>query len=351
MLSRVAENLYWISRYVERAEGVARLLEDAYSIELETGAQGSGTGPLDSVLLMLKAQNAFARSRYAAQKAADGSFSRSLSESRESIVWFLTFNRGGGVSIRETIGYARENARATQETVSGEAWSQLNKLYLFLNSANAEKRFSASPSRYLSRIRRECLLFSALIDDTLPRAEAYHFLQLGRYLERVDMLSRALNVHCHADSAQITASASDGTEEALASTPWASLLRGTFAYESYLKQSRERIDPVGVVRYLLLEADFPRSMRFGIGRCLDSLRSIAGGTGYGAAAERHLGQLDSELRYMDVEDLFQRGIGSFLVGVQDTCSAAAHEVHLAYFRIESGIHRSPRQPHGTAGSV
>jgi len=332
MLSRVAENLYWISRYVERAEGVARLLEDAFSMELETGTQASGSGPLDNILLMFNAQSIFTQVRESSVQIRDGGFFRSIAEHREAIVRFLTFNRGHGLSIRETIAIARENARGSQERVSGEAWSQLNKLYLFLNSTRAEERFSASPARFLHRIRWECVLFAALLDDTLPRSEAYHFHQLGRYLERIDMLSRAINVHCHSENILVPLADFDDEERTFSATPWARLLRETSAYESYLKQSRERIDPIGVIRYLLLEADFPRSMRYGVGRCLDSLRAIAGGSGYGAPAERSLGQLDSELRYMDVNDLFQRGIGPFLITVQETCAVAGREVHRAYFR-------------------
>jgi uncharacterized alpha-E superfamily protein len=332
MLSRVAENLYWISRYVERAEGVARLLEDAYSMELETGSQTAGVGPLDNILEMLNAQSKIVQLQTTVDQPGDGRLTRSLGEHRETIVRFLTFDRDHGISIRETIAIARENARGTQERVSGEAWSQLNKLYLYLNSSRAQARFAASPARFLYRIRRECILFAALADDTLPRSEAYHFLQLGRYLERIDMLSRAINVHYHSENVSVPSADSDGEERTFSASQWARLLRETSAYESYLKQARERIDPVGVIRYLLLEADFPRSMRFGVGRCLDSLRAIAGGSGYGAPAERPLGQLDSELRYMDVDDLFQRGIGPFLIGVQDTCTTAGREVHRAYFR-------------------
>jgi uncharacterized alpha-E superfamily protein len=332
MLSRVAENLYWISRYVERAEGVARLLENAFSMELEIGSQAAGSGPLDNILQMFNSQAVFAQLRETSTQPTEDNFSRSGGEHRDAIVRFLTFDRGHGLSIRETVAIARENARGSQERVSGEAWSQLNKLYLYLNSQRAETRFAASPARFLYRIRRECVLFSALVDETLPRSEAYHFLQIGRYLERIDMLSRAINVHCHSENVLQPISDKNGDEITYSVTPWARLLRETSAYESYLKQARERIDPVGVIRYLLLEVDFPRSMRFGVGRCLDSLRAIAGGSGYGSPAERPLGQLDSELRYMDVNDLFQRGIGTFLIGVQDTCATVGREVHRAYFR-------------------
>ena len=97
-------------------------------------------------------------------------------------------------------------------------------------------------------------------------------------------------------------------------------------------EAREKIDAIGVVRYLLLETEFPRSMHFGVDRCMRSLRRISGGSGAGAEAERHLGRLDSDLRYMDVADLFRRGVGQFLLGVQETCAAVAREVDLAYFR-------------------
>jgi uncharacterized alpha-E superfamily protein len=330
MLSRVAENLYWIARYVERAEGLARLLEDAFSMELEAGTRTPGAvGPLDNVLLMLSAREAYRKAHpLPAGVEANGT---GHGDTRDAILRFLTFDRGGGVSIRETVAVARENARGTQEALSGEAWSQLNKLHLFLNSRQAEARFAASPVGYLDRIRRECLLFAALVDGTLPRTEGFHFIQVGRYLERVDVLSRVINVHCYATGAFLPAGGGSAAEVTFSAAHWASLLRGTSAYEGYLKQAGERIDPVGVVGYLLLEAEFPRSMRFAVARCLESLRCIAGG-GYGTDAERHLGKLDSELRYMDVDDLFHRGVDQFLVGVQDACAAVAKDVHTAYFR-------------------
>jgi uncharacterized alpha-E superfamily protein len=317
MLSRVAENLYWISRYVERAEGLARLLDDAFSLELEAGALADGQRPLEGVLTMLDGKAAF--EKYRPAPAGDPS----PADERDAVLHFLTFDRHESVSIRSFVARARENARGTQEALSGEAWSQLNKLYLYLTGDRAARRFRASPSRCLTRVRRECVLFAALIDGTLPRTEAFHFLQVGRYLERVDMLSRIMNVHCHA----VTAASADA---GYSTGHWTSLLRSTSAHEAYLTHARDHIDPVGVVRYLLLEADFPRSMRFGVARCLESLRAVAAGGS--SEAERHLGRLDGELRYMDVDDLFRRGVGAFLSNVQDVCAAVGRDVHQAYFR-------------------
>jgi len=321
MLSRVAENLYWISRYVERAEGLARLLEDAHSMSLEDEVRAGGDDPLGNVLLMLNATREFDRMR-----EADG-FDRSLVEQRNAVLSFLTFDKACGASICDSVARARENARATQESVTGEIWSQLNKLHLFLNSPRAIARFSASPAGFLARIRRECLLFTALVDGAMPRTEGYHFLQIGRYLERVDMLSRVINVHCSARELVLT-----GVEPSISGSHWASLLRGTSAHEAYLQHAHSKLDPVEIVSYLLLQVEFPRSMRFGVARCLESLRWISGGREYVTMAERHLGKLDSDLRYMDVEELFRRGIGDFLVSVQATCSAAARDIDQTYFR-------------------
>ena len=149
------------------------------------------------------------------------------------------------------------------------------------------------------------------------------------------MLGRILNVHCLALTPSTVPAGrdSEGVESAGGTWHWTSLLRSCSAYESYLRHARERVDAVKVLRYLLLEADFPRSMRSSVARCLESLRDVAGGgTGYGSEAERRLGRLDAELRYMDVEDLFAQGAGGFLIEVQDVCNAVGREVHQAFFR-------------------
>ncbi len=217
---------------------------------------------------------------------------------REAVLRFLTFDRQNSHSILTMCARARENARGTQETLSGEAWSQVNKLYLYLGSPRAQRRFEASPSRFFDGIKRACILFDGLVDGTLPRTEVFHFLQLGRYLERVNQISRILNVKLHGlrDDGPIA-------EPPMRIVHWSSLLRSCSAYEAYLREHHDRIDPEGVVRYLVLDADFPRAMRFCVARCVESLREIAGGDEdeYRSEAERQLGRLDSELRYIDVD--------------------------------------------------
>jgi len=317
MLSRVAENLYWMSRYVERVENVARLLDDGFHLELDaaglTSDEGS-RGALDSILTILSCKEAFEQTTGGNDRAA--------------VLRFLTFDRGSRHSLLSMIGRARENARGTQETLSSEAWSQINRLFLDLSGPHAERRFQTSPFRFYQRIKRDCILFDGLIDNTLPRSEVFHFIQVGRHLERVDQVSRLLNVKLHA-----LRSGSAFADPALHAVYWASLLRSCSAYEAYLRTRPDNIDAQGVVRFLVLDADFPRAMRFGVARCLESLRGISGADadGYGTEAERLLGRLDSELRYTDVAEIFDRGLAPFLTGVQEACSRIGSQVQQAYF--------------------
>jgi len=345
MLSRVAENLYWMSRYVERAENVARLLDDGFQFELDAGLtdEQDDTGPIENILIILACRDDFQRVQGAhmgpphtklvpleAGKASRPTAMPVLdSGAQDAVLRFLTFDGRGCHSILSMIALARENARATQETLSAEAWSQVNRLYLYLSGHRAQRRFQASPFRFYDSIKRACILFDGLVDSTLPRTEVFHFLQLGRYLERVDMISRIINVNLrlpHPDRPT--------TDLPLQGVHWAGLLRSCSAYEAYLREYHDRIDPINVVRYLVLGPDFPRAMRFCVVRCLESLQEIAGdsdGDSYGSEAERLLGRLDSELRYLEPAEIVGRGLYQFLTAVQDTCGRVGQEIQQAYF--------------------
>lgn len=293
MLSRVAENLYWISRYVERAEFAVRLLNGAFQRELDVGpvADGRGPRPLATVARMLGCPD--------------------TPGGRDALLECLTFDPAGPHSIRTMVARARENARGSQEALSAEAWSQLNQLHLYLNGARARGRLSTSPFRFLDRVRRTCVLFDALVDGTLPRGEVYYFLQLGRSLERADLTTRAVR---------------EGLTEADPAA-WTGLLRMCSAHEVYVQRFQDRVEPTGVVDVLVLAADFPRSVRFRVGRCLEGLRALGGGT----SAERRLGRVDGELRYTDATELCDRGVGPVLGGLVDAFAHAAAEIQQAFF--------------------
>lgn len=313
MLSRVAENLFWISRYVERAENLARVLNDAFHLELDAaGVQGDSDvkGPLDQVLNVLAGQDRF-------ELSWDP-------HGNEGMLTNLTFDSSRPHSLLSMISRARENARATQDTLSPESWSQLNQLYLGLSRRKSRKQFESSPFRFYERVKRACILFHALVDSTMPRNEAFYFLEVGRFIERIDMISRVLNVWF---------SAVGEGDNSLRLVYWTGLLRSCSAYEAYLKRYHDRLDAETIVQYLVFDLDFPRSMRFCVGRCLESLRGVMAGSNSsaGTGAERRLGRLESELRYADIHEVFGRGLPLFLSNVQDSCARIVEEMQRAYF--------------------
>ncbi len=321
MLSRVAENLYWMIRNIERAENLARLLGVGFDLELDAAGLArnvQGDGPIERVLTILMARDAYEQVHGPAESKSD------------SMLRFLTFETTNAQSIIAMIARARENARSAQESISAEAWSHVNRLYLYLSGARAQRRFEASPVRFFERVKQACILFDGLIDSTLARNEVFHFIQLGRHLERVDQISRII-----AAESRTLHEPETGPGPPLRLVHLTSLLQSCSAYESYLRTSHERIDPHGVVRYLVLDPDFPRAVRFCVARCRDSLHEISGGDidGYGSEAERRLGRLDGELRYIDVSEIFDRGLASYLGGLQEACSRIGDEIHHTYFAI------------------
>jgi uncharacterized alpha-E superfamily protein len=316
MLSRVAENLFWMSRYLERAENVARLLDIGLYLELDAASLNieDGSAPVEIALHILACRDAF----HADHASAD----------TKLVLDFLTFDRANPQSILSMIALARENARGTQESLGVDAWSEVNRLYLYLCSQRARRRFNSSPSQFYTTIKQACILFDGLVQNTLPRDEVYHFLEVGRYLERVNVMGRILHAKCR--------SADPGTKEgdpAMQLVRWTGLLRSCSAYGAYLRVERDRVEPVGVIRFMVLNPDFPRAIRFCVARCRESLQEIAGGDDdeYGSEAERLLGRLDSELRYIDVGEIFERGLLPFLDGIQATCHRVGIEIQRTYF--------------------
>src|SRR5262249_36660581 len=155
-----------------------RLLDIGLYLELDAGVQpGQGeVSPVEMALSILACRDAFRATRPASDRTA--------------VLEFLTFDRRNSQSILGMILRARENARGTQEAIGVDVWRQVNRLYLYLSGAKSRRRFVSSPSSFYTAIKESCILCEGLIQNTLPRDEVYHFLELGRYLERVDIMGR-----------------------------------------------------------------------------------------------------------------------------------------------------------------
>jgi uncharacterized alpha-E superfamily protein len=174
-----------------------------------------------------------------------------------------------------------------------------------------------------------------MVNNTLPRDEAYHFLQLGRYLERINQIGRTLQIKLSVPGTETI-----GSEASWRLVHWSSLLRCCSANEAYLREHHDRLDPYGIVRFLVLNPDFPRAVRFCVTRCCESLRAIRGSEGemFGSEVERRLGRLESELRFLDLGEVFAQGLPSFLLGILDSCNQIGDEINEAYFFSESWHH-------------
>ena len=299
MLARNAESLYWIGRYVERADDTARILDVAVHQLFED----STVDPDRSSRLLL---------RVLGIDPPDGPLD----------VWSLTdavaFSRSRGGSIVDSLSRARENARGAREVTSTEMWECLNTTYNGLaERVRAARRLG--PHEFFSYVETRAAMFAGLADSTLSRDDGYRFLLLGRSVERVDMLVRLL-----------LSRAGDRNS----SPAWVTVLRSAGAQDTYLRTYRGALDAHRVVEFILLDRLFPRSVFHAIRQaeqCLDQLDiNPSSRVGIRAEAQRIVGRARSELEFLPpvvvMEDLQQR-----LLALQTTCRDLQEAIAQQYF--------------------
>ena len=301
MLARNAESLYWIGRYVERADDTARILDVVVHQLLED----SSVDPDQTSRVLLRVLDI---------EPPD----------HQLDVWSLTdlvaFGRdtAGGCSIVESITAARENARGAREVTSTEMWECLNTTY----NALAERERAArklGPHEFLAYIEGRAAMFAGLADSTLSRDDGYRFMVLGRAIERVDMTVRML----------LSRVGDSGSSPA-----WVTVLRSAGAHDTYLRTYRGVLDASRVVEFLLLDRLFPRSVFYSLRLAEHSLDELLhrrhNRVGSTAEAQRLLGRARSELEFLQpgvlLESLEQR-----LAGLQKTCFDVGEALSLQYF--------------------
>ena len=300
LLSRVADSVYWMARYIERAENVARYIGVNLSLQLDL--------PLDPAqqwqpLIDTSGDTEVFRERHGVATQA-------------SVIEFLAYDSENPSSIYSCLRGARENARSVRETISSEMWAQVNSMYLQILS----QRSMPEPERLLDvfrDIRMGCHTFQGVTDATMTHNEAWHFLRLGRKLERADKTSRILDVKYF----MLLPSTTD------VGTPyddihWAAVLKSVSGFEMY-RQRFGRITPRDVVDFLVLDRSFPRSVHYCIGCAGDSLQSITGtAPGYFRyRSEQLLGRLRADLAYASTDSVIRDGLHEYLDGLQSRMNA------------------------------
>ena len=295
LLSRVADAVYWMARYIERAENVARFLDVNHNLMLDL--PGGYAGQWQPIVDTTGDRAAF-RERYGLA-------------TRESVVQFLALDPEYPNSIYSCIVAARENARSVRETISSEMWQQINSLYLMITAQNSKSVADSLPE-FCHQVRMGCHLFQGITHGTMSHNEPWHFISLGRHLERADKTTRILDVKYFI----LLPSVIDvGTP--YDDVQWAAVLKSVSGFEMYRKKYG-RIAPERIVEFLVLDGEFPRAVRYCIGLADRALHTITA-TPQGAftcASEQRTGILRSELDFARVEAILSGGLHEFFDALQ-----------------------------------
>jgi uncharacterized alpha-E superfamily protein len=295
LLSRVAESAYWMARYIERAENVARFLEVNHNLMLDLphGFTGQWQPIIDTT-----GDSALFRKR-------------NTVTDQQSVLQFLAFDLQYGNSIYSCIRAARENARSIRETISSEMWQQINKTYLLIAEESRRERQSSLVA-FCQQVREACHLFTGVQDVTMSHNEAWHFIRMGTLLERADKTSRILDVKYFI---LLPAVADVGTP--YDDVQWSAVLKSVSGFEMYRKRYG-RIAPDRIVEFLLLDGEFPRAIRYCISRADRSLRTITGtpAGNFSCSSEQNLGILRSEFDFARVEPILTAGLHEFCDALQ-----------------------------------
>ncbi len=314
MLSRVADALFWMSRYLERAEQVARLLDVCFHLELDL--HGVMAGPFELHWTSLAA--------ILQQRRLPGLMPGGANT---SISDWLAFDPTNADSVLSCVARARSNARGVRGTINSEMWRELNKLYWKTHEPEFCAQARESPHDFFETVEVGVSLFHGICDSTLTHDEGWQFIQLGKYLERADKTLRILDIYymLHQDLG-------NPDDLSLANLRWAAVLRSCRAYESYQSKHVGRVEPLQVVEFLLLDPKFPRSVRFCLEACASALSAIEGSFPGRelSQVERVVGLMLGELRYRELDQLLQSDLHTFLGGILERCTLVSRAVQNRY---------------------
>ncbi len=310
MLSRVAESLYWMARYIERAEAVSRVA----AVNFQALLDGGGRGGWDGVVRI----------------TGDLQHFRSVcpESGEKQILEFLLSHPRNPNAVLACLSRARENALGVRDQITGEMWEHLNRLYLLARDGNALTT-AESPYRFFCQVRDGSQAFEGIAAATLTHGEAYYFILLGRYLERAALTVRTLGVRY-----EEIRPLEEGT--AAASLEMMALLKSCSAFEPFRRQHGSQLQASRVAEFLLLSPSFPRAVLFCLNRGAAAVGAVVGSPARRPGEKqdvpgRLLGRLGSELSYLDVEEVLGDGLCPFLDGLLRKIDQVGDEITRTYF--------------------
>ena len=314
MLSRVANSIFWIFRYIERAENNARFLDVNFNLVLDLPP-----GMKEQWMPLIITTGS--------RQLYDQYF---RGYDREDVIHFIGFDERNPNSIFSCISAARENARMVRENLTREVWEEINELYLFISEANKNGTWeSADPRSFFNRIKKGCQVLYGLNESTLSHAEGWHFGQAGQMLERADNTSRIVDVKYH-----ILLPSIDAIGSPIDLIHWSALLKSVSAYNMYRRKYGKLI-PAKITEFLVLDREFPRSIQYCLRKAEASLREISGSHsgGYSNPAEKKLGAIRSEMEFFDISDIILNGLHEYLDNLQIRIGDISNAIYDYYFSV------------------
>jgi uncharacterized alpha-E superfamily protein len=309
MLSRVADSLYWMSRYLERAEHTARLIDVDLQLRLDQSLEARA----DRWLRLLEASRAAVPENGQLDAA--------------SLTQLLTLDRTNPSSILSCIAAARENLRQVREQSSTEMWEQLNRLYLQVNSTTSNETWLLNSHIFFRAVQEGAHLFQGVTDSTMSHGEGWQYIQLGRYVERIDELATLIGTHFGRSSQPL-----DQAVESEEYLEWVGLLKSCAAFDSYCKTYTAEIRPLRIAEFLLLNVEFPHSVRFSVDMVHAALTAIGEMTERKAEQPGRLtGRLRATLSFSQIEEIMAAGAGAYVESIRWQCGQAHNAIHQVYF--------------------
>ncbi len=311
MLSRVADHLYWMSRYLERGEHTMRVLTVTLNMMLDQRL----TRPDERWLQLLDSLNVTPPD--------------DMPLDDNHIIRLLAFDAENANSLMSCVTAARENARHVRELISSEMWERLNALYLHVRAADVEAICSDEPFTFMNSVYNGFLLFQGATDSTMNHGEGWDFIQAGRYIERANAIAQLLDIHS-------PLLAPPRLEQAVERyLDWVAILKSCTAFEAYVKIYTADVQPRRVLEFLLLNDQFPHSVSFAIRELETSLNAIAEATEKrkGIRVNRLAGRLRAMLGYTSVDEIMEGSLHGYLADVKLQCAqlhTAMQETYIAY---------------------
>ena len=290
MLSRTADHLYWMSRYIERAESLARLVDAHYRMSLLPHTGATLTQSLSSTVTPLDMENAYKEKHDAIEPNA--------------VFEFVSLDRDYAGSIFSCLAVARENARAVRGSLTSELWETINSTWLEAKSIAALRSSRPDIGQFVEWVKERSHLTRGVTIGTMMRDEAFHFTRIGTFLERADSTARILTAH------QIDLV--PGADAGAVPDPyeWSVLLRALSAFEIYRRVFRDVITPFKVAQLLILRDDIPRSLLRCCKEVYENLKSVA--NQQSAETERRAGEMHAMLHFTRMEEITAVGLPRFL---------------------------------------